>query len=255
MGAARVLLSLASALILGLVCSFVVAWAGVTYQYFIRAGNPRGYWGEDKCFYTGEGTLVCDRYRIAFPWCGNDPVPPASSWPPRFLQDQRDRTTGGRRIWDASLISAGWPTRCLVGGAAASSSTYFVFENETVAVTGSTDFEQYVDRTDFVDVRIEYEWNGRQAFVVDHRSRMTAQGFPQREALALPYYPLWAGLAVNTALYGGAWWIAIPARRGIRHAWRTRAGRCPVCGYDLSADPSSGCPECGRGLAAAVATV
>ena len=40
-------------------------------------------------------------------------------------------------------------------------------------------------------------------------------------------------------------WAAAFARRRVRAARRRRAGRCLACGYDLTANASGVCPECG----------
>jgi hypothetical protein len=50
-------------------------------------------------------------------------------------------------------------------------------------------------------------------------------------------FPFWAP-AVPMALM--LWWLIRPIWRD----WRTPAGHCPVCGYDLRATPDR-CPECG----------
>jgi hypothetical protein len=56
------------------------------------------------------------------------------------------------------------------------------------------------------------------------------------------YVPLWP-LAAVTAVLPATW---LYRRR--RRQRRRRRGRCPNCGYDLRANVSGVCPECGRGV-------
>jgi hypothetical protein len=57
--------------------------------------------------------------------------------------------------------------------------------------------------------------------------------------VAIPYWSLASVFAAAPALVGAR----IIRRR--QHQWRSRAGLCPVCGYDLRATPGR-CPECGH---------
>jgi hypothetical protein len=74
----------------------------------------------------------------------------------------------------------------------------------------------------------------------------------------LPLQPLFPGVLINTAFYGGILWLLwLTISRGagmLRRGSRRRRGLCARCGYDLrgSAGGGSGapCPECG-GLSAA----
>ncbi|QKK09757.1 MAG: hypothetical protein HND58_17365 [Planctomycetota bacterium] len=62
---------------------------------------------------------------------------------------------------------------------------------------------------------------------------------------AVPYLPIWPGLAFNTLFYALLWWLAFASVRMVRHNRRYRRGLCPMCRYDLLADYSGGCSECG----------
>lgn len=64
---------------------------------------------------------------------------------------------------------------------------------------------------------------------------------------ALPLLPIWPGLAFNTLFYALLWWLALASVRLVKHNHRYRHGLCPVCRYDLRADYSQGCSECGWG--------
>jgi len=64
---------------------------------------------------------------------------------------------------------------------------------------------------------------------------------------ALPLLPIWPGLAFDTAFYALLWWLGFSSVRMVRHNRRHKQGLCPVCRYDLKADYSHGCPECGWG--------
>jgi hypothetical protein len=61
----------------------------------------------------------------------------------------------------------------------------------------------------------------------------------------LPLLPIWPGLAFNTLFYALLWWLALASVRMVKHNRRYRRGLCPLCRYDLRADYSQGCSECG----------
>jgi hypothetical protein len=54
------------------------------------------------------------------------------------------------------------------------------------------------------------------------------------------YLPHWLAAAALLAAPAARLTPLLRARR------RRRAGRCPACGYDLTANTSGVCPECGR---------
>lgn len=62
---------------------------------------------------------------------------------------------------------------------------------------------------------------------------------------ALPLLPIWPGLAFNTLFYALLWYLAFASARMVKHNRRYRRGLCPICRYDLRADYSQGCSECG----------
>ncbi len=63
---------------------------------------------------------------------------------------------------------------------------------------------------------------------------------------ALPYYPIWSGLALNTAFYALLFFGFVRFVKGTRHLLRFRRGLCPMCKYDRVFDYSRPCPECGH---------
>ncbi|MCC7387301.1 MAG: hypothetical protein IT431_00890 [Phycisphaerales bacterium] len=63
----------------------------------------------------------------------------------------------------------------------------------------------------------------------------------------LPLLPIWPGLAFNTLFYALLWYLALASVRTVSHNHRYRRGLCPICRYDLRADYSQGCSECGWG--------
>ena len=65
---------------------------------------------------------------------------------------------------------------------------------------------------------------------------------------ALPYRPIWLGLAANTAFYGLLFYLVVRTWKGLRGWRRFNRGLCPACAYDLRYDYSRGCSECGRGV-------
>ena len=62
---------------------------------------------------------------------------------------------------------------------------------------------------------------------------------------ALPVRVLPLGFATNSLLYGIVWTGILFGVPALRAATRRQRGRCPACGYDLSATESPTCPECG----------
>ncbi len=63
---------------------------------------------------------------------------------------------------------------------------------------------------------------------------------------ALPLRPVWSGVLMNSALCAALWWFLLAGPPALRRVLRTRAGRCPKCGYSLHGlAAGSPCPECG----------
>ena len=63
--------------------------------------------------------------------------------------------------------------------------------------------------------------------------------------VVLPWRPVWAGIAINSAWWGMLWGVLVLIPAGVRRTiWGWR-GRCPKCGYDLRGQAIEGCPECG----------
>ncbi len=63
----------------------------------------------------------------------------------------------------------------------------------------------------------------------------------------LPCRVLPVGFAVDTALYGAAWFGLVFVPGYAARARRRRRGLCPECAYDLSHADHRRCPECGWG--------
>ena len=60
---------------------------------------------------------------------------------------------------------------------------------------------------------------------------------------ALPYRPIWPGLAINSVFWGAAAFAVVHGPRTVRAALRRRRGLCPACAYPVGASPV--CTECG----------
>ena len=73
--------------------------------------------------------------------------------------------------------------------------------------------------------------------------------YPSLHDVVLPLRPLWAGLLLNTVLYGMAWigllyTVATTAQLALASVRHYR-GLCPACAYRLYGGSDFGCPECG----------
>jgi hypothetical protein len=63
---------------------------------------------------------------------------------------------------------------------------------------------------------------------------------------ALPFHPIWAGIAGDTLFYAGLWLGLLRGIASVRRWWRRRLGRCTRCAYNLAGlPPTAVCPECG----------
>ncbi len=106
----------------------------------------------------------------------------------------------------------------------------------------------------FANNALNYEWSGG---VEPPIMLQPEQGIPFGTAnpimLApwgcppIPVRPIWSGVAANTALFGGAWWILLAMSVLVQHLIRRRKNRCVHCGYSLYLLESPKCPECGWG--------
>lgn len=60
-----------------------------------------------------------------------------------------------------------------------------------------------------------------------------------------PFQPIWAGLFVDTVLWGCCAFFGWSGYRSIRRAVRRRSGACEGCGYARGNRAGAACPECG----------
>lgn len=63
---------------------------------------------------------------------------------------------------------------------------------------------------------------------------------------ALPYLPIWPGLALDSVIWGAVAIAGVSASRLTRCALRRRRGLCPACAYPVGASPV--CTECGAAV-------
>lgn len=68
---------------------------------------------------------------------------------------------------------------------------------------------------------------------------------PTTREIVIPYAPEWDGIAFDTLFYAVLWWAGFASVRLVQRSRHLRRGLCPMCRYDLKADFSGGCPECG----------
>lgn len=70
-------------------------------------------------------------------------------------------------------------------------------------------------------------------------------GSGPKVAWCVPTGILWRGMAGNTVVYAGAWWVVLASPCWIRRALRKQRHRCAACGYDRRGIGEAVCPECG----------
>lgn len=70
----------------------------------------------------------------------------------------------------------------------------------------------------------------------------------------LPLLPIWRGLLIDTAFWGGVWFVLLwptgLVAGKIKRVRRRKRGRCAWCRYDLRGIEGAFCPECGKKKAA-----
>ena len=72
------------------------------------------------------------------------------------------------------------------------------------------------------------------------------QNYQTCEPRTVPLRPMWRGVAVNSLVYGAAWWVVVVVTGATRRWLRQDSGVCRGCGYDLRGLASGAvCPECG----------
>lgn len=65
------------------------------------------------------------------------------------------------------------------------------------------------------------------------------------EPRVLPLVPVFYGLIINTIFYSIIIFMFLFGVQYVRKLIRRLSGRCPMCTYDLQNNIASGCPECG----------
>lgn len=145
---------------------------------------------------------------------------------PEFDEQLRARyQTGGHATWiptTADEWRIGFPFYCQRGRSIFHSSKWLESQRRTNPMT------------DFYESRGLLKIGNRPLFLVEW-------------APYVPLIPIWWGWLLNVLIYAMALAFICPAikRRWGRQARRQRKGLCPQCAYDLKADLTIGCPECG----------
>lgn len=92
-----------------------------------------------------------------------------------------------------------------------------------------------------------YEILGKPIMVIGGMSFPNPSGFVSLPQIrALPYTPIWAGLAIDSVFWGAAAFGLVAGPRAMRRAIRRRRALCPACAYPVGASPV--CTECGAAV-------
>ena len=74
------------------------------------------------------------------------------------------------------------------------------------------------------------------------------RGRPSEMSRTVAFQPLWAGLVIDTTVFGLLWWLITIGPWQIRQFRRRRRGWCLRCAYDLRGVDHKVCPECGAAI-------
>ena len=137
---------------------------------------------------------------------------PANDW--SILRSGEDG--GAERLVEEAR---GWPFKCL----------YYYLEIGTGNVRGAL------------------AWGGARSLnVVTPDGEQGTQYFALMPSHAMPFMPIWRGMAINMALYFFCSLILVCSAGILARAYRRWVGLCMQCGYDLTGNKSGVCPECGE---------
>lgn len=87
-----------------------------------------------------------------------------------------------------------------------------------------------------------YDQLGRAAEAAGFRSGFRLSKVPG--VRVLPLWPIPAGFALDTLIFGTGAWVLVATPRRLRRGIRRRRGKCPACGYPVGV--SDDCTECGE---------
>ena len=100
-------------------------------------------------------------------------------------------------------------------------------------------------RIAFADIRQIVQWDDTTVTLRKSSEVPPALGWLGRGRI-LPCRLLAGGFALDTVLYGAAWFGVLHLTGLARRRRQRRRGCCPDCGYDLAHAAHECCPECGR---------
>ncbi len=112
----------------------------------------------------------------------------------------------------------GWPVKCL----------YYYLEVGTGDVHGAMAWGE-----------------PRSLDVVTPEGEQITQYFSLIPGHAMPFMPIWRGMAINMTLYFFCSLILVFSAGILARAYRQWVGLCMQCGYNLTGNTSGVCPECG----------
>lgn len=239
----RALLSLA----LGLLTTLSLAWvAPLTFgPRSTPLACPKTFWIDDHHagrYEVHEGSF---RSTVVFlhiiftgkpedqPYSKSAPPPP---WAHKLTHAMEgEGPAAGKPWWSVETIATGWPFRAFRAG---------VWEPWPSTTAAAPQFNVVSDGKGGLTL----EQRKPPAQLVKGLYRF---GGPAGTDHLIAFDPLPAGLALNTALFAGAWAAVILGVAAIRNRVWSRRGGCASCGYDLRGLAAEAtCPECGRTVAA-----
>lgn len=241
-----------AALLMGVLTTIAIAWAGPRVLGAMRSGGSSGILPFPN--WTWASALV--GYPTGWP-SSSLPLPLTEKFihpeymyarlgvtaePPRWAAEVRDL----KRYASVTTEASGWPMLALAG------EQWIEKATPTTSTTPTTPTSPTTPPTPLT-VKPAYALFGFAGPLPEARTvqkyGMSITEPPPKPWMGLPLRPVWPGFVVDTAIFAAAWLpimlIPMMRPRWWREGRRLRHGRCPSCGKDLAWDFAAGCEGCG----------